>query len=402
MKIALNIYSNCHGRMKYLFPLIFTITSLAGCSKKQIYLTDTSGIIATVVGNGNGAGYGSGAYGGDGGPADSAELEFPTDVAIDASGNMYISDMNNNRIRKVNSSGIITTIAGTGIEGFSGDGGPAISAELNNPSRIELDNKGNMYITDGGNSVIRKINSSGIISTIADNETAGYSGDGGPATLAQLYGGGITVDNNSNLYIADFSNNVIRKVNSLGIITTIAGNGFGAGTGNGGYTGDGGSAILAELNGPAGIAIDASGNIYVGDMYNNVVRKINSSGIISTIAGNGYGANTLRGGFGGDGGPATLAYLSNPNGVTIDGNRNIYIADSYNQRIREVNTKGVIATIAGNGYIAGPAPDFDGGYNGDGMHADSAELNLPCGIAVDGLGNTYIADEFNDRIRKVK
>ena len=219
--------------------------------------------------------------------------------------------------------GIITTIAGNGIAGYSGDGGLATNAELNNPYGVAVDSNGNIYIADTNNNRIRKVNSTtGIITTIAGNGTAGYSGDGGLATNAELYYPyGVAVDSNGNIYIADTYNNRIRKVNSTtGIITTIAGNG------TAGYSGDGGPATNAQLNYPYGVAVDSSGNIYIADTDNNRIRKVNSTtGIITTIAGNG------NPGYSGDGGPATNAELYDPSGVAVDSNGNIYIAD-YRQQ----------------------------------------------------------------------
>ncbi|MFH1352591.1 MAG: LamG-like jellyroll fold domain-containing protein [bacterium] len=332
-------------------------------------------IITTV------AGTGSSGYSGDGGSATSAQLNLPCGVTADDSGNVYIADRNNHRVRKVNTSGTITTIAGNGSAGYSGDGGTATSAQLYFPFGVAVDSSGNVYIADYGNNRIRKINTSGIITTIAGNGSGGYSGDDGSATSAQLYyPAGVAVDGSGNIYIADYYNHRIRKVDLSGYITTIAGNG------SAGYSGDGGTATSAQLYYPAGVAVDGAGNIYIADYNNKCIRKINTSGIINTIAGTGTG------GYSGDDGTATSAQLNDPRGVVTDSSGNVYIADSSNNRIRVISTSGIITTIAGTGTS---------GYSGDDGAATSAQLNWPTGIAITSSGNIYIADATNNRIRKL-
>ena len=332
-------------------------------------------IISTIAGNGTGW------YSGDGGQATAATLNQPFGVAVAAAGNMYIADYNNSVIRKVSTAGIISTIAGNGTAGYSGDGSAATAAQLNNPTGLALDAIGNVYIADWGNSVIRKVNTAGIISTYAGNGTAAYTGDGGQATAAALADPtGVAVDAAGNVYIADYSNNRIRKVSTAGIISTIAGNGTGA------YTGDGGQATAATLNSPYGVAVDAVGNMYIADWGNSVIRKVSAASIINTIAGTGTAA------YSGDGGQATAATLNNPQGVAFDASGNVYIADRNNSRIRKVSTAGIIGTYAGNGTF---------GYTGDGGQATAAALAVPNGVAVDAAGNMYIADMGNNRIRKV-
>jgi prepilin-type N-terminal cleavage/methylation domain-containing protein len=319
-----------------------------------------AGIITTFVGNGTGG------YSGDGGPATSANLFYPYGVAVDSSGNLYIADYYNNRIRMVTAStGIITTVAGNGTEGYSGDGGPATSAELNNPTKSAVDSSGNLYIADYGNQRVRMVTAStGIITTVAGNGTAGYSGDGGAATSAELWGPyGVAVDSSGNLYIVEIWNFRIRKVTaSTGIITTVAGNG------TSGYSGDNGAATSAELWTPYGVAVDSSGNLYIADYGNNRIRKVTAStGIITTIAGNGTA------GYSGDGGPATSAKLHSPTGSAVDSSGNLYISEYGNNRIRKVTASGTICTVAGNGTS---------GYSGDNGAATSAELHTPSDIAV--------------------
>ena len=346
-----------------LFPIsLFVISSLS------------AQIIGTIAGNGTWG------FSGDGGQATAAQLFEPYGVAVDGSGNVFIADPGNNRIRKVNTIGIITTIAGNGAAGYLSDGGQATAAELNFPTGIAVDGSGNVFIADQNNNRIRKVNATGIITTFAGNGTSSFSGDGGQATAAALNGPtGVTVDRNGNVYIADWSNARVRKVNTSGIISTYAGNG------GSGYSGDGGQATAAELY-PHGLATDSSNNVYIADYNNHAVRKVNTSGVISTFAGNGLPA------YSGDGGQATAAQLYYPNGVAIDGNGNVYIADQDNNRIRKVNASGIITTFAGNGTF---------GYSGDGGQATAAEFWNPFGVAADGCGNLYIADHGNFVIRSV-
>ena len=339
----------------------------------------TPGTISTVAGNGTQG------YLGDGHAATSAELYNPTGVALDSAGNIYIADQNNQRIRKVDTSGNISTVAGNGTPGYNGDGGVATSAELYDPTGVAVDSAGNIYIADYFNNRIRKVDAStGKISTVAGNGTQGYNGDGEAATSAKLFSpAGVAVDSAGNIYVSDEANNRIRKVDvSTGKISTVAGNG------TLGYNGDGGVATSAELWNPMGEAVDSAGNIYISDYGNNRIRKVDAStGNISTVAGNGTQ------GYFGDGGAATSAELYSPASVAVDSAGNIYILDLYNNRIRKVDVStGKISTVAGNGT---------GGFSGDGSAATSAEINYPWGVTVDSAGNIYIADTGNNSIRKV-
>ena len=294
---------------------------IADQSNNRIRKVDAStGIISTIAGNGTAG------FSGDGGPATAAELNAPVDIAFDAAGNLYISDQVNFRVRKINTSGIITTFAGSGMTGYSGNGGPATSAQMSYPYGIAIDAQGNVYFADAVNSVIWKVNTSGIISTFAGTGTRGFAGDGGPANNAELdYPYGIAFDPSGNLYIADADNVRIRKINTSNTISTFAGDG----TNN--FNGDGGQATSAEFNFPNSVASDVSGNIYIADSGNSRIRKVNvSSGIINTFAG------SDKSGFSGDGGPATNAELFIPSGVTIDNSGNVFIVDEANNRIREV------------------------------------------------------------------
>jgi hypothetical protein len=343
------------------------------------YFDTNAQIIITVAGDSTGG------YSGDGGFATAEQLNNPFGIATDQYRNLYIADMSNSRIRMITTStGVISTIAGSGTYGYTGDGLAATAAQLSSPYGIAVDAARNVYIADYDNYVVRKVTvGTGIISTIVGNGTAGHGGDGGSAASAQLGGAmGVAIDAFGNLYIADYNNNCIRMVTaSTGNISTVAGNY----TSGAGYTGDGGAAISAQLNKPAGVSVDASGNIYIADYGNGVVRKVNPSGIISTIAGNGTQ------GYTGDGGQATAAKLSHPWNITT-GSGNLYIADYSNQAIRKVNSSGVISTIAGNGTQ---------GYTGDCGNPTSAELSYPAGVALDSYGNLYIADNVNNRIRKL-
>src|SRR6202167_848290 len=290
-----------------------------------------TGVVSIYAGNGLSTG------GGDGGLAVGAALDYPAGLAFDAAGNLYIVDAYASNVRKVGPNGIITTVAGDqGAGGFAGGGGAATKALLTNPSGIAVDKSGNLYIADTGNNRIRMVAaSSGIISTIAGSSTTGLTGDGGPAVNATFtLPGGLAIDASGNLYIADQNNWVIRRI-SGGIITTVAG------TGKPGYSGDNGQATKAMLRGPQGVAVDASGNLYIADTGNQRIRYVNVSGAITTIAGTGVN------GFSGDGGAATAATFSTPVEVAVDASGNVYVADLYNNRIRRFVPGGAIATFAG-------------------------------------------------------
>ena len=346
---------------------------IADGSNQRIRKVSTDGMITTVAGNGS---YG---YSGDGGPATSAQLAYPTGVAVDAAGNLYISDNGNQRIRKVTANGTITTVAGNGSSGYSGDGGTATSAQLGAPMNVALDAAGNLFIAEWTNYRVRKV-SNGIITTVAGNGTSGFSGDGGPAVNAELgLPWGITVDFSGSLYIADGQNHRIRMVAPNGTISTVAGNG------TYGYSGDGGPAAGAQLYSPHGVAVDGAGNLYISDLGNHRIREVLLNGTILTIAGGGEG-------FLNEGGFAVDAQMQGPSGVAVDTNGAFYIADAYDNRVRKVSANGAITTVAGNGVP---------GFEGDGGAATSASLWAPTGVAVDSAGNLFIADQGNHRVREV-
>jgi len=316
----------------------------------------------------------------DGNQATNAGLDDPRYVIEDEAGNLFVSDTYNHRIRKISPTGVVTTYAGTGIAGYSGDGGQARNAMLSFPNGIVFDTAGNMLVADEGNNRIRQIGPAGIIATIAGTGQAGYGGDGGLATLATLnLPWAITVDNFGALLVSDAGNQVVRKIDSAGIITTLAGNGVA------GYGGDGGPATLASLDVPSGLAADGTGNVYIADRFNHRVRVVDSLGIINTIAGNGVQ------GFTGDGGPAIDAAIGNPRGLLLHNNV-LLISNAGANRIRAVNLRtGVINSFAGSTV----------GFDGDGHAPLMTQFNRPTGMFSTRDGGLLVADTVNARIRRV-
>ncbi|MGH9024064.1 MAG: hypothetical protein ACRDV9_13365, partial [Acidimicrobiia bacterium] len=338
----------------------------------------TGEVITTVVGvNGH-------PYSGDGGPAVQAGLWGPRMVAFDRKGGYYVADTLNNVIRHVDAAGIITTFAGTGVAGYNGDAVPARQARLNQPHSVDVDAVGNLFIGDPLNNRVRKVDArTGLISTIAGVGDSGGGGDGGPATAAHLNNPKVVLVHpvDGSIVIGDFGNNRIRRIGADGIISTIIG------TGGDGYAGDGGPAVQAELL-PRNLLIDPAGNVYVCDRASQTVRRVDAAtGIIARLAGNGST------GFGGDGGPATEAALNEPRGLGMDWMGNLYIADSENNRLRRVDRNGIITTVVGTGAL---------GLKGDGGPAVQATLANPRHAIFDEAGNLYITDTFNDRIRLIR
>ncbi len=340
---------------QFSVPLVLGVLSLT-CAWSQQYTINSY------------AGNRTAGFSGDNGAATSAQLNLPLGLALDSSGNLYIADSVNQRIRKI-SGGNITTVAGNGTAGYSGDKGPATSAELLNPAGVAVDSAGNIYIADTGHHVIREVSTGGTITTIAGTNTGGYSGDTGPATNAQLdFPAGVAVDSSGNIYIADSLNHAIRKI-SGGNISTLVGTTPGQ-----------------LLNNPVSVAVDSSGNLYITDQSGFRIQKY-SNGVLTPIAGNGDV------GFSGDNGPALDAVLNEPTGIALDANGYLYFCDTKNSRIRKVSPGGTITTIAGMGIPA---------YGGDGGPASSALLSFPGGIAVDKSGNVYVADTNNYLIRAMQ
>jgi len=315
--------------------------------------------INTIAGSAGNAG-----FAGDSGSAVGSQLNYPTGIAVDKSGNLYIADGLNNRVRKI-SGGVISTVAGNGTAGYTGDKGPATSAELNNPTGVALDSSGNLYIADSANNVVRMVTSSGTITTFAGNNTLGYSGDMALATGAQLSNPvGVIADSAGNVYIADAGNNVIRQVFMGNIVTYAEG-----------------------FTQPDAVAVDSAGNIFVADTQGRRIVKYSSSGVYTTIAGSG------NGGFSGDNGPGPNATVYDPMGLAVDVSGNVYIADTFNSRIRKVTPSGIITTVAGNGTLY---------FSGDGGPATQAALHFPHGVAVDSSGNVYITDTVNSVVRELQ
>ena len=402
---------------------------IAESENNRIRKITPGGTISTV------AGTGVPGYSGDNGPAINAQLSMPMAVCVDPSGNLYVADASNNRVRKISPTGVITTYAGTGGAGSLGDGGPAVNAQLNSPRRLALDAAGSLYIADRMNAKVRKVTAAGIISTYAGTGHTGYSGDGGPAGSAMINApAGLSVDGYGNLYIADDNSFRIRKVSPGGNITTVAGTGTYGTSGDGGLAtlatlcyladvvsdpsgvlyiadsskrvrkvasngtintvagigansgGDGGPATSAMISYPEDAVMDSAGNVYISEYGYSRIRKVAPSGIISTFAGDGTYAST------GDGGPAANAEFSSPYGLATDSNGNLYIVEYGGHRIRKVNSAGIVSTFAGTGAA---------GFSGDGGQAASAQLNYPMAVAVDANLNVYIADTNNYRIRRV-
>jgi trimeric autotransporter adhesin len=417
------------------------------CSSACIFAADTtptSYIIQTFAGSDDT---------GDGGSALSAALSQPEGIAVDRSGNVYVADAANQRIRKIAIDGSIHTFAGTGVAGFAGDGGPASAAQLNQPYGLAIDSAGNLYIADLGNARVREVTVNGTIQTVAGGGTllATSAGQGGPAIMTQMaQPRNVAIDNQDALYISDFGANQVYRVATNGTLSLVAG------TGTVGFSGDGTSALMAQLNAPAGVAVDVTGAVYIADSGNNRVRKVyngviidifdtpaptgvavDSSGMVYVAAGGYLGSviqqisgvtsardvtvdssgniystsggfvleipassgtvTTIAGSgnspyFGGDGGPATSAQMYSPSGIAVDSSGNWYIADTSNNRIRLVTTAGVISTIAGTGAA---------GSSGDSGPAAAAELNSPHGVVFDSSNNLYIADSGNNEVRKI-
>ena len=337
---------------------------------------DTKGMMTRYAGSGESG------FSGDGGPAIKANFKTPAGLAFDPKGNLYIADRENHRVRIIDTSGNISTFAGIGEAGFSGDNGPAVKARLNLPSGVAIDRKGNLYISDRSNDRIRVVDKKGVIRTYAGSGVAGFQGDAGPALKAQLDKPfGIALDEAENLYIADRNNNRVRKVSPEGIITTVAGDGgfF--------FMGDNGPAYRASVAAPTGVSVDKKGNLYIADRNNNRIRLVDKLGMIRTVAGTGQQD------FNGDSETARETNLYLPLGLTVDSNDNLLVIDRSHYRIRRIDPKsGKVETLAGNGLKL---------FAGDGGPATGATLSFPHGMFVDKNDNLIFSDKGHYRIRKI-
>jgi sugar lactone lactonase YvrE len=353
--------------------------------QRRIRKVSAAGIMTTSAGDG------SANFAGDGGQATQAAFDFPADVKLDDAGNLYIADAYGHRVRRIAPNGIVTTIAGNGTPGFSGDGGLATKAQLNTPVAVAVDGKGNVYVSDQNNVRVRKVTPDGVITTYAGGGNGPFgSGDGGTALAASFYAGGISLDPAGNLYVADSGGNRIRKISPNGVITTVAGNG------TQGYSGDGGPAPNAMLSNPVNVVADKAGNIYIAENGNRVIRKVNQAALISTVAGNGTMPAPVV-----EGQPATSQYLDYPQSLAADDEGNLYLNASW--YIFRINPNGIMTILAGAGLEA-----YQEGFDGDGgpsiaahIRHDNNPLNVSMGMVIDGAGNLYFADTGNDRIRKI-
>src|ERR1051326_6652077 len=336
----------------------------------SVYRLDSGGTVTRVAGSGRPG------FSGDGGPATSAQLNSPTGLAIDTQGRIYIADTANQRVRVVIDR-TITTFAGNGTAGSAGDFGDPTRAQLHLPLGLTLDSAGNLYIADSANNVIREV-SNGIITTFAGNHIAGFSHDNESATVAALNSpSDISFDPSGNLYVADTGNGRVRQISAAGVITTFAGGGT--------VFTEGGLANGTPLSGPHGVAVDSGGNVLIADTDANRIRKV-ANGVITTVAGQGgYG-------FAGDGNAATNAQMNTPSSIAEDPSGNLYVVDLFNARIRKISPTGTISTVAGNGLTS---------YSGDGGSAQNALMNGPFGVAAGAGGAFYISDTNNQRVRLV-
>jgi sugar lactone lactonase YvrE len=317
----------------------------------------SGGVVTTMAGSAEQSGSTDGT-------GSTARFNYPSGVAVDGNGNVYVADRGNNTIRKITSSGVVTTLAGSAGNSGSTDGMGSV-ALFNNPENVVVDGSGNVYVADVGNNTIRKITNGGVVTTLAGNAGQIGSSDG-TGNEAQFYmPSGVTADSSGNLVVADSQNNTIRKITSSGVVTTLAGR-------------------AAQFHFPSGVSVDKSGNLYVADRFNTRIRKIASGGVVTTLAGSAEQSGSLDG-------TGSAAQFSDPTGVAVDGNGNVYVADYYNYTIRKITSSGVVTTWAGSAGLSGTT---------DGTGND-ARFNYPHALAVDRNGNVYVADEYNYTIRKI-
>ncbi len=366
------------SKLPYFSKLILIMLLLClFCEKKETDNTSKLLGLAAIVNSMKTQSYvvttfaGSGEIGSVDGTGIAASFNYPSGVAVDNNGNIFVTEFGNYKIRKISATGIVTTFAGSGVSG-SNDGFGA-AASFNLLTAITIDKDGNLYVTDARNNKIRKITSLGSVTTIAGSGTAG-STDGTGTTASFSFPSGITVDNSGSLYVSDSKNNKIRKITSFGVVTTLAGSGV-----SGSMDGVG---TAASFSNPQGIAIDSNSIIFLADSSTGKIRKITSEAIVSTLVG--YGSSSITDSSG------TIASFRTPWGIAVNVNGIVYVADTGNHRIRKVTLSGVVTTLAGTGSV--------GSVDGTG---DTASFNFPSGVAVDSNGNIYIADFSNHKIRKI-
>ena len=321
-------------------------------------------------------------FNGDGIPASEAGLHTPSGLAADGKGNLYIADLYTYRVLRIDAAGMITTVAGSGRRGSAGDGGLATEAEFEGPSGLALDGAGNLYVAEYHHHRVRRIDPNGILTTAVGTGQQGFRGDGGWAVEALLDGpAGLAADEAGNLFVADSGNHRVRRIGPDGVIKTVAG------TGRFGSVGDGGPAAEAYLWGPSGLAVGKDGSLFVADRGNHRVRRIDRGGVIETVAGARFS------GYSGDLGAAAAARLFGPEGLALDPEGNVYVGDVGNHRVRKIDLAGVITTVAGNGTI---------GFSGDGEPGSNASIYQPEALAADTAGNLFIADSGNHNVRVVR
>jgi len=349
---------------KTLSVLLLAATLISACKKSSSSNSNSStAIVITLAG--------SGAQGKVNGTGTAASFNTPLGVAVDATGNVYVADWLNQLIRKISTAGNVSTLAGSGVQGATNGEGTA--ASFNSPYGVAVDAAGNVYVADAVNGLIRKISPAGNVSTLAGSGVQGATnGEGTAASFFHPWG--VAVDAAGNVYVADNGNNLIRKISPAGVVSTLAGSGVLGNTN--------GIGTAASFNSPQGVAVDAAGNVYVGDQGSNLIRKISPAGAVSTLAGSGVSGNSN--------GTGTAASFNNPTGVAVDAAGNVYVADQTNELIRKISPAGAVSTLAGSGV--------SGNSNGTGT---AASFNHPAGVTVDATGNVYVADTQNNLIRKI-
>ena len=367
---------------RFLFPVLAAVSVATWVPGVPAGAQADAGVIGTVAGSPSPGASTSYGYGGDGGPATQAQLYQPRAIAVDAAGMVFVADGLNHRVRRIDTAGVITTVAGNGTAGFSGDGGPATEAALNTPHGVAVDGTGNLYIADSSNHRIRRVDPSGVITTVAGTGQPGATGQGGPATEAPIkHPKALVADPAGVLYFTDTGNNRVCRIDlAAGTITTVAGRI------QRGFEGDGGPALRAKLDTPSGLWRAPDGSLLIADSDNHRIRKVDPAGNISTVAGTGVAGSA------GDGGPASAATFNDPRAVIGDAAGNLYVGEELGHRVRRIDAGGTVTTLAGTG-----SP----GFSGDGGPASAAQFDHVRGLAFDPAGNLWVADVFNNRLRMI-